>query len=260
MRQFKRLSLAIIILLIPFRAIAQSCPDIHGIADLNCDGKLQITFVGDSIVTGFGDTENKNRGGYVLRLQQRFSDVAIKSVAVNGLKTGGLIELLTKAFDTDLAPKVQEDLRESDVVIMDMGRNDRLVPKPVKDTYRALQLAGNKIRKGVHKLSGFDPLIVTSVMMIPGRAYLAPFVRKLNAIILQGNSPDRPSDLRFDKVSSVYLSTDKLHPSSKGYEALYKVAEKYLLTELPAETKRLRNEEGPLPTPVPTEIPTVTPE
>jgi len=244
MKLFKQLLAASLITLLPLKAFAQTCPDIREIADLNCDGKLQITFVGDSIVTGFGDTENRNRGGYVLRLQQKFADVIIKSVAVNGLKTGGLIELLTNALEKNLSPMNQTILMESDVVILDMGRNDRLVPKPVKDTYKALQLAGNKIRKNVRKLAGFEPLIVTSVMMIPGRPYIAPFVRKLNSIILGGNSPERPADLRFDKVSGAFLSKDKLHPSSKGYEALSKVAEQYLLTELPTETKRLRRAEG----------------
>ena len=120
-----------------------------------------------------------------------------------------------------------------------------------QDSYKALQLAGNKIRKGVRRLTGFEPLVVTSVMMIPGRTYLAPFVKKLNAIILQGNSPDRPSDLRFDRVGADSLSKDKLHPSSKGYEALAKVAEKYVLNALPIETKRLRKGLDPIPTTIP---------
>ena len=127
---------------------------------------------------------------------------------------------------------------------MDMGRNDRLVPKPVKETYRALRLAATKIRRGVRELTGFEPLVVTSVMMVPSRPQIAPFVRKLNAIILQGNTPEKPSDLRFDKVDDTFLSKDRLHPSSKGYEALSKVAESYLLTELPIETKRIRKLQG----------------
>ena len=250
----KQLLVAIALAFSPAACFAEDvvlCPDIRGIADLNCDGKLQITFVGDSIVTGFGDTENKNRGGYVLRLQQKFPDVTFKSVAANGLKTGGLIELLTRAFDSTEAPVTLANLKESDVVILDMGRNDRLVPKPVRDTYKALQLAGSKIRRGVKRFSGFEPLVVTSVMMIPGRPYIAPFVRKLNAIILESNSPDHPSDLRFDRVKSSFLSNDKLHPSSKGYEALSKVAEKYLLTELPIETHRFRKTIEPPPASIP---------
>jgi lysophospholipase L1-like esterase len=243
-RQFQQLSVALFLSFYPFHVFAQSCPEIRQIADLNCDGKLQITFVGDSIVTGFGDTENRNRGGYVLRLQQRYPDVTFKSVAANGLRTGGLIELLSNAFEKGTAPITLEILRESDVVILDMGRNDRLIPKPVKETYRALRLVGTKIRRGVRESSGFEPLIVTSVMMVPGRAQLAPFVRKLNSIILQGNSPEKPSDLRFDRVNNTFLSKDRLHPSSKGYEALSKVAESYLLTELPGETARLRGVKG----------------
>jgi lysophospholipase L1-like esterase len=235
----------------PFAVSAQECPDIRGIVDLNCDRKLQITFVGDSIVTGYGDTENRNRGGYVLRLQNKFPEVTFKSVAVNGLKTGGLLELLNNAFNTTTSPVTLEILNTSDVVIIDMGRNDRLVPKPVKDTYKALQLASNKIRRGVKRFTGVEPLVITSVMMVPGRPIIAPFVKKLNTIILEGSSPDHPADLRFDKVGTALLSKDKLHPSSEGYEALFKVAEKYLINELPLETKRLRSLEAPIPSPKP---------
>ena len=237
---FKPFLAAALLCLLPVQVLAQTCPDIQGFADLNCDFKLQITFVGDSIVTGFGDTENSNRGGYVLRLQQRFGEASIKSIAANGLKTTGLLELLADAFEKAKAPETLAILLESDVVILDVGRNDRLVPKPVRDAYRSLQLVGSRIRRGVGKLAGFTPLVVTSVMMVPGRANLARFVRKLNAIILKGDTPDRPADLRFDKVSPDNLSQDKLHPSSKGYQALFKVAESYLIEQLPAETRRAK--------------------
>ena len=51
----------------PLPAVSQ-CPSIQGYIDWNCDGQLKITGLGDSIVSGKGDTDNGEKGGYLLRL------------------------------------------------------------------------------------------------------------------------------------------------------------------------------------------------
>ena len=62
----------------------------------------------------------------------------------------------------------------------------------------------------------------------------------LNALILKGHRPHAPANLRFDKVNKRLLSSDQIHPTSKGYAAPAKKFIRYLTVTLPPIMQALR--------------------
>lgn len=217
-----------------------ACPGKHGIPDWNCDGKVVVSVFGDSLAFGFGDTVNGNKGGYVLRAQKKLSDVTFHNLGVQGLRTKEFLALLKGIFDQDKKPEQLSALLESDIVILDLGRNDRwLFGKPI-DTYRNLKKGVTKIKDEIKQVTGASPIVVMAVIMLPNRGSQGPWVKELDAIILGKTTKEDPSDLRFDLVSKRLLSTDQIHPTSKGYTALAQTFIKYLTDKLSPLMKKLR--------------------
>lgn len=221
---------------------AVACPAIGRLADFNCDGKAHITVIGDSLVYGFGDTKNNNSGGYILRAQAALPETTISNQGILGLRTLTLIKKLSKAFKNE-ASALRQDLLASDVVVLDLGRNDRWLFGLPAETFRNLKRARAIIEKGVAEATGFSPLVVTAVLMYPNRGSQGPWVKELDDIIFQSDSTKAPANLRFDQVSKRLLSADNIHPTSKGYAALASVFVKYLLREYGRLASALRPDE-----------------
>jgi lysophospholipase L1-like esterase len=231
------LALAIFTLL---PGVALACPAVHGIPDYNCDGMLQITVIGDSLVYGIGDTKNKNKGGYVLRLQKALPEASVQNLGVPGLRTFELLELLNRAYTKNKAPKTKAVLNSSDVIIFDLGRNDIWIDTSPEASYKNLEKASSIIRKKVKQSSGTAPIIVTAVLMLPNRGSQSPWVQELNSLIEEGNTISTPADLRFNLVSKRLLSSDRIHPTSKGYDALAKTLLKYVTKTLPKKIRTIQ--------------------
>jgi lysophospholipase L1-like esterase len=223
-----------------FTSIAVACPEIEGIPDFNCDGDLQIVVIGDSFVSGFGDTANKNKGGYVLRAQRKLKKASFSNLGKPGFRTGELLELLDDAFKDDKAPELLATLRNADVVILDLGRNDRWLFGEPRTAFSNLAKAAQQIRSSVNKLEGVEPMVVTAVLMLPNRGSQGPWVKDLNSFILKSSTARRPADLRFDLVSKRLLNSDQIHPSSIGYDALSKTFLTYLKGSLARRMRALR--------------------
>lgn len=222
-----------------FCSSALACPEIGGIPDFNCDGDLVISVMGDSIPYGFGDTKNGNKGGYVLRASKKLPKATFVNLAKAGERTFELINLLNGAFNKGKNEAVRSALIESDIVILDVGRNDRWLFGEPPATYRNLKRAVSLIKHGVTDAGEVAPIIVTAVMMLPNRGSQGPWVKALNALILKGNSTANPADLRFDLVSKRLLSTDQIHPTVQGYDALAKTLVSYLSKNLPKKMRKL---------------------
>lgn len=219
---------------------ASACPKVGRLADFNCDGLATVVVIGDSLVYGFGDTTNNNQGGYVLRAQARLPEATIHNFGIQGLKTREMLTNLDHAFKGTGDSSLAEALVQADLVVLDVGRNDRWLFGPPGATFRNLKRAGSLIRNRVAALTGASPLVVTAVMMYPNRGSQGPWMKELDALIFKSDSPETPADLRFDLVSKRLLSTDQIHPTSKGYKALADVFVKYILRKYIRHAKELR--------------------
>jgi lysophospholipase L1-like esterase len=233
MRKFNLAVILTTILSIFISSYCFACTGVNGIPDYNCDGKVQIFFVGDSLVFGTGDTANGNQGGYVLRLKKSLKKVSVKSYGVKGLRASSLLRIVADTYvskDTTLYPQFRKNLAASDIIILDLGRNDRWLRGPELKTYRHLALTAQRIAKGVKLDTSYTPLIVQAVLMLPNRGDQGPWVQGLNKIILSKSTTKYPSDLRFDVVSKRLLNEDQLHPTPKGYTAIAKAFKEYIPT------------------------------
>lgn len=215
-----------------------ACPNVGRLPDINCDGEVKIVILGDSLVSGTGDTKNRGKGGYVLRAQESLPEAQFYNEGVPGLRTLTLASRVSKAFKSS-SSRLRTELLSADVVILDLGRNDRWLFGLPKDTLRNLKRVRTLIESNVAALVETRPLVVTAVLMLPNRGSQGPWVKELNVLIRKSSSARAPADLRFDKVSKRLLSTDNIHPTSKGYAALSAVLVRYLLAKYPVYAARL---------------------
>lgn len=221
---------------------ASACPKVAGLPDFNCDGKVQVVVIGDSLVSGYGDTVNGNKGGYVLRTQASLPRASVKNFGVPGLNTVQLLLNLSKAFRGTSYRSLAAALVNSDVVVLDIGRNDRWFFGLPLQTARRIKRARSLIKSEVAERTGHAPLVVTAVLMLPNRGSQAPWVVDLNKLIEQSSSAQAPADLRFDAVSKRLLSSDQIHPTPLGYEALAAVFTTYLKNSYPLYARVLRRD------------------
>lgn len=212
---------------------AHACPDVAGLPDVNCDGSAVVVVIGDSLAYGVGDSKNDGKGGYVLRAQAKFPEASVINRGIPGLKTVPLLQKLTKAFKAPEQSEFAQDLLSADLVVFDVGRNDRwLMGEPVA-TLRNIKKARALVESKVKELRGSNPLQVVAVLMYPNRGSQGPWVKELDQLIIDSHTESHPADLRFDKVSKRLLSPDNIHPTSKGYVAMSKVFIEYLLKDYP---------------------------
>ena len=218
--------------------VAQAkCRSFYKIPDLNCDGDLQIVVIGDSFVSGTGDTKYRGRGGYVLRTQRRLRKAAIQNLGTPGLQTPDLLEELRSSLRGRAPSKYRQVIRTADIVILDLGRNDRWLYGKASDTAKNLQAAAALIRADARKRKRIEPIVVIAPNMLPNRGSQGPWVALLNKFILRTHSSKYPADLRFDLVSKRLIGKDQIHPTSLGYDELAKVFQRYLQRTLPPRMK-----------------------
>jgi GDSL-like Lipase/Acylhydrolase family/Bacterial TSP3 repeat len=231
-KQNREIWALVVVMAVTMAPQAYACGKVGPITDRNCDGKAVVTILGDSIPAGFGDKVN---GGYVTRIQRSLPTVEFRNFAEPGLKTGPHLLKLTRAFRTPASEpnSLRDALIEADVVIQDLGRNDRWDFGLPAATYRNLKRAVTIIQKGVAAEQRVKPVVVTAVMMLPNRGSQGPWVKELNELILNGSTEASPSDVRLDLVSKRLLSPDQIHPTAAGYAALASALKKYIVKTLP---------------------------
>lgn len=225
----RRFQLFIICLLVSSGVSA--CPLIDGIyADWNCNQRLKITFTGDSIVQGVGDTRYENFGGYIIRLKKKLKH-DIRGFGIPGVHTDGLLRALQREFDYGNSDVIKK-FRNADVIIIDVGRNDYW-----SESHSAGETARN-IKRLVEffrtemDARGVKPELVVATLLPTHRYIQGYFIRSVNDTLLTYKSKDLPTSLRFDRVSPAVLSEDGLHPSSKGYSRIANFIKKYIENDL----------------------------
>jgi lysophospholipase L1-like esterase len=217
-------------------AWAQNCPNLGQYLDLDCDGELTVAVLSDSLGAGVGDEEygssGPTGGGYITRAALLLPEVNFINLSVAGMSARKRLTQTSKALSPDGSGALRNGLLAADLVIIDLGRNDRWDFKPAKSTARNLQRLAQVINEQSVVLRAVSPQVVTTVLMIPNRGAQAPWVQELNVLIRKSNSPTSPADLRFDRVDKRLLNEDQIHPTAEGYRAMAKVLVRYLRSRL----------------------------
>jgi lysophospholipase L1-like esterase len=192
-------------------------------------------------VYGTEDTENHGRGGYVLRAEQLLQGATVNSFGYPGITTTALTLKVSRAFKRKRGHRLATGLEVSDLIILDVGRNDEW-SKTYAETAADLQALRVEIEDGVKKRTGFKPLVVTAVLMVTRTIKKAAWIAKLNRYIESHNTKAAPTDLRFHSVPYQYCGSDRIHPTSQGYEKLAKVLVKYVTVAYPKHVEALRKD------------------
>lgn len=218
-----------------------ACPLVSGFPDFNCDGQFVVSVVGDSLVYGTEDTENQGKGGYVLRAEALLQGATVNSFGYPGITTSALRTKVERAFKRRTGHRLADGLEVSDLIILDVGRNDEW-SKSYTETAADLKDLRVEIEDEVRKRTGYKPLVVTAVLMVTRKIKKAAWISGLNRYLESANSKAAPTDLRFDSVPYQYCGSDRIHPTSKGYEKLAKVLVRYVNVSYPEHVKALRKD------------------
>jgi len=221
--------------------VSRACPLISGLPDYNCDGEVHITVVGDSLVYGTGDTENDGKGGYVLRAQEAFPGITIHNFGYPGITTNALTSKVNRAFGKNGGSALAYALVSSDLIVIDVGRNDEW-SRSYTETAAALKNLRSEIEHDVHEAVGQKPLVVTAVLMITRTIKKGAWIAELNRYISASNSRSTPADLRFDSVPWRLCGPDRIHPTSKGYERLARNFIRYITHTYPEHVEMERKD------------------
>ncbi|MCO6429491.1 MAG: SGNH/GDSL hydrolase family protein [Deltaproteobacteria bacterium] len=238
----KRLPLGLpasLLLIIPTGALA--CPQIDNLVDFNCDSQIVISVVGDSIVKGVGDLRFKNKGGYVKRLQKRFK----RAKFVNMGRPGYASDRLFREFKSELSAKAVSKakvlMQNSDLVIIDAGRNDFFQEIEAEMTLRNLKRTVGVLKKGVARVSAKQQPYVTLASLLPTtRGFQRPFIESVNALLFEFSSPALPVEIFFNLLDPELISVDGIHPASPGYDEMTVIAADALLGSIKTNMLSLR--------------------
>jgi lysophospholipase L1-like esterase len=178
-------------------------------------------------VYGVGDVRNNGQGGYVLRIAQKFPDASFDNRGTPGEEARRVIGIIQDTFKGTGDTSFASSLTQSDIVILDIGRNDWWKFRPAIATWRNLKRLRETIQSAVNSLTGHKPLVVTAQLMGANRTGQGTWVTELNSYIAANNTLTAPADLRFNAVSKKLL-IDRVHPSSLGYDAIAKILYTYL--------------------------------
>ena len=215
-----------------------ACPAIGRLPDFNCNGRLDIVVIGDSLVSGVGDKRVK--GGYVTRAQAEITEAHFYNFGVPGETAIRLVRKLLGEFQGKTNSALARELITADIIFIDTGRNDRWLQESPRSTFRNLKRARSIIEENVRALTGHKPLVVQAVLMHPNRQVQTFWVKKLDDILISSNTLSSPANLRFDRISKALLSSDNIHPTPAGYNEISRVFVAYLLEHLPRYARKLR--------------------
>lgn len=219
--------------------LAQEC-DLGLALDWNCDGKQVVAILGDSFVAGVGDKNEKTLHGYIGRSAKALPKISILGFGTKGQDTGQLLSEVKDALEARQSSELQEVLLTADVVVLDIGRNDRWLFGPPSDALSNLKEIRTLIQSEVRDETGIAPVVVLAVLMLPNRGAQGPWVAELNKLIFKSHKVATPANLRFDLVSKRLIGADQIHPTSRGYVELSKTFVSYLKKNLPGLLRKMK--------------------
>ncbi len=215
---------------------AFACPKIDTLIDYNCDGKIKIAITGDSIVRGVGDTTIESEG-YIERLREEFPSAQIENLGVPGITSAQLLRAFKKLLKKNGPTAIKSE--NADLFVIQVGPNDYWKKEDPALTVRNIKRVMKYLKENVGTDVQSSPLFVVTTLLPTKRAFQAPFIKRVNELLLKQSSKAFPVKIRFDKLPPTILSEDGLHPSPEGYDAMAALMSKYVKKDLP-KLERLR--------------------
>lgn len=214
-----------------------ACPRIDGLINFNCDNILKIAFVGDSIVTGVGDTTQ--RGGYVTRLRKRLN-AKVTNDGVPGVTTGRLIRLIKSEFKQRKKSRYFRRSYGADIIIVDVGRNDYWSEVDPAITARNIRRIAKILQRKRVRKNSVAPYVIVANLLPTNRGFQASFIAQVNEYLNRLDGRSMSLDLDFYSMPRSLLADDGLHPTSAGYTWLSNLIENYVTGRLQNILSNLR--------------------
>lgn len=225
-------------ILILLANISVACPNVsnHQLIDVNCDGKLKISFFGDSVVRGTGDEVFDGLGGYPKRMNNFIPNIKAINLGVPGITTEQLLHRIKRNEISSLFPL--KKAKNSDIVIIDVGRNDfwtrTIYPE---GTWRNIRRIVTEVRLRLANEYGIQPHVFVARMFPvdpefePKRIIQKPFLDALNRLLRTRAGHRVPGYINFEQLQDIDLNIDGLHPTSLGYKMMAEFLSNFLVTE-----------------------------
>ena len=172
-----------------------ACPDVEGLADLNCDGKVTITLFGDSITKG---TKDSSGLGYPGRLRRLIPLASTGNFGNPGERTGA---------GRSRALGVFTGARATDYGVILEGVNDYFENISSSTTR-------NNLFSMLTNARNSGGVISLATLVDNRRDYQRPWVFSVNNQIRSQTSVD------FFSLGQGILSSDGLHPGNSGYQRM----------------------------------------
>ncbi|QFT89282.1 Spore germination lipase LipC [Bacillus sp. THAF10] len=209
----------------------------EGVSEEFFDRSFKLTFFGDSLTQGVGDTSGQ--GGFTRVVKTHYEskpfidNVSVTNLGVRGNRTNHLLKRLED-------PKVQKALKEADVIFLTVGGNDLM--KVVRENF--LDLTFDLFDKEQEKYAErLNSVIKETRKHNPNsRIYLVglfnPFyqffeeIEEMNQVVTNWNETtvsvlDQYPNTAFVPIQDLFvnpeenlLDDDQFHPNEKGYELI----------------------------------------
>ncbi|HEY9060712.1 MAG TPA: GDSL-type esterase/lipase family protein [Pseudobacteroides sp.] len=213
------------------KPITQQSPGTGGTAS-NDQKNVKILILGDSIAKGSGDETARGIGGYLPDNLKNYTakDIVVNNLGIDGLKSGELVEQLKNG-------SLDNEMLSSDVILISIGGNDlreiqRLSGIDRQNAFRQKQDAYISILKEVTKKvrsTNKDAFLIFVGLYNPygdeNNGDEAQFIHRWNYSTQLVFADDARAafistyDL-FKLNASRFISADKLHPNSAGYQMI----------------------------------------
>ena len=189
-------------------------------------GTIAPIILGDSLARGTGDETGLGIGGRLVDdlRQRKFTTSNIVNLAVNGARTGDLLQELQ-------GHNVRVLLAESNVIIVSIGGNDlwgdNFRNAPPRDPEKILDTVLDQIGRAVAEIRDANPRarifvigLYNPFVSTPMGGMLTPLVNEWNAKLIERFARD--SNLVIVQTADLFrwrdrLSADRFHPGDEGY-------------------------------------------
>ncbi len=186
--------------LLGFGERAVACPDIDGLADINCDGRIIVVCFGDSITKGEQDAQGF---GYPGRLEMTYLPSPSSNVINRGV--GGETSSIGR---NRAASEFRSRFTNADYAVVLEGVNDFFASNHSSSSTRS------NLFSIVRSADNSGAVALLSRLTDIRRANQRPWVLSVNSAIASSTQID------FFSLGTGILSRDGLHPNGSGYQLM----------------------------------------